>query len=301
MATHSAFTDLSAACRDAAAALAPSVVPIQGRPRHPATALVVAPERLVTTSHSVDWDEDVAVRVADGPLRGSVAGRDAATDLVLLKVPGLTAPPVRLAEGLPETGELALIVGRTWGGHLKARLTALTRIDGPIRLGRGRTVERVLSLDTAPYTGFSGSAVLLSDGAVAGISTTGLMRGAALALTAATIRPTLDALERHGGIKRGYLGISSQPVAIPEAQRAGHSAGQGLLVVGLADGAPAAEAGLLVGDILIAFAGTPVTDPEQLLGRLSADQVGARVPLTVLRGRETVDVAVTIGERAGKA
>ena len=299
MATHTLFADVSNACRDAAATIAPSVLQIQGRPRHPATALVVAPERLVTTSHSVEWDE-IVVRDRGGDRTATVAGRDLATDLVLLRVPGLSAPAVRLAERTPDTGELALIIGRSWGGHLKARLTTVTRVDGPIRVGRGRTLERVLNLDTPPYTGFSGSAVVLPDGTVAGISTTGLLRGAGLALTADAIRPTLDALERHGGVRRGFIGITSQPVAIPAGQRQGGAGDHGLLVVGVAPGTPAAAAGLLVGDILVRFAETAVSDPEQLLGQLTGERVGTSVPVTVVRGREAVELQVAVGERPAR-
>lgn len=300
MSTHAALADLSLACRDAVATLDASVVQIQGRPRHPATALVVGPERLVTTSHSVDWDE-IAVRHPGGGLTATVAGRDVASDLVLLKVPGLAAPAVRWAERTPDTGELAVIVGRSWGGHLKARLTMLTRVDGPIRVGRGRTLERVLNLDTTPYTGFSGSAVLLPDGTVGGISTTGLLRGAGLALTADAIRPALDALERHGGIRRGFIGITSQPVAIPEGQQATGQGDHGLLVVGVAPGTPAAEAGVLVGDILVAFAGAAVSDPEGLLAQLTGDRVGTLATLTVVRGRAAVDLPLTVAERPARA
>jgi len=295
MSNDTTFARLSADCGAACAAIADAIVQIQGRPRHPATAIAVGPERLLTTSHSVEWDDDIQVRHKDRLLRGSVAGRDAVTDLVLLRVPDLAAPVVRFAGRSPATGELALIVGRGWGGHLKSRLTAVSAIEGPIRAGRGRTLGGVLNLDTAPYTGFSGSAVLLPDGSVGGISTTGLLKGAGLALGVETIVPTLAALERDGGIKRGYLGVTSQPVVVPERQRA-TGADHGLLIVGIADGAPAAE-GLLVGDILIGVDGVPVADPEHLLAQLTADRVGSPMGLRVIRGREAVEVAVIIGER----
>ena len=296
MSNDTTFARLSADCRAASATIADSVIQIQGRPRHPATALVIGPERLVTTSHSVEWDDDIQVRHRDQVLRGSVAGRDAVTDLVLLRVPGLNAPAIQFADRSPATGELALIVARGWGGHLKARLTTVSTIDGPIRAGRGRTLAGVLNLDTAPYTGFSGSAVLLPDGRVGGISTTGLLRGVGLALGVETIGPLLAALERDGGIQRGYLGVTSQPVSVPESQRAGGE-DHGLLIVGIAEGAPAAEAGLLVGDILVGVDGRPVSDPEHLLTRLTADRVGSPLALRVIRGRHAVDVSVVVGRR----
>lgn len=300
MTTSNAFADLSNACRDAAARLQPSVVQIQGRPRHPATALAVAPERLVTTSHSVEWDEQVHVWHEGRQLSGAVAGRDVATDLVLLNVPGLKAPAVGFSPRTPGTGELALIVGRSWGGYLKARLTTVTVVEGPVRVGRGRTVQNVLHVDTTPYTGFSGSGVLLPDGTLAGITTTGLVRGVGMAVGAETAKTTIEALERDGSIRRGYLGITSQPLTVPAAQR---QAGveHGLLVVGIAEEAPAATAGVLVGDILVAFDGRPVADPEQLLTRLSGDRIGQAVTLRVIRGRDLIEVPVTVGERPGRS
>ena len=296
MSNDSTFARLSADCRAASAAIADAVIQIQGRPRHPATALVIGPDRLVTTSHSVEWDEDIQVRARGGVLRGSVAGRDAVSDLVLLRVPELAAPAIRFAEHSPATGELALIVGRGWGGHLKTRLTAVSAIEGPVRVGRGRTLAGVLNLDTPPFTGFSGSAVLLPDGTVGGISTTGLLRGAGLALGVETILPTLAALERDGGIKRGYLGVTSQPVEVPERQRTG-GADHGLLIVGIADGAPAAEAGLLVGDILVSVDGGSGIDPEDVLARLTAARVGSSIGVRVIRGRQEVELGVVVGER----
>jgi S1-C subfamily serine protease len=299
MATLTAFAQVSGATRDAARTISPSVISIQGRPRHPATALVVGPERLVTTSHSVEWDDHVRVRVPGAPaLAATVVGRDPATDLVVLQAPGLDAAPVRWAEDTPDTGTLALVLGRGWGGHLAARLVAITRLDGPIRLGRGRTLGQLLGLGLSPYTGFSGSAVVTADGLVAGISTTGLVRGAGLAVPAAAARATVDALARDGRIRRGFLGVSTQPVVVPPSQRPDGGPEAALLVVGVAPESPAAAAGLLVGDILGSFDGAAVSDPEELLSRLTAERIGRSVPIGVTRGRDTQVLTITVGERA---
>lgn len=301
MSHPNAFADVSTACREVTSSVAASVVQVHGRPRRPASALVVAAERVLTTNHSVEWEEDISVKLADGrTLVGSVAGRDAATDLVLLRVPGLDAPAASFSADTPDTGQLGLIVGRTWGGHLRARLTTLTRIEGPVRIGSGRTLERVLSLDAGPYPGFSGSAVVLPDGHIAGLATAGILRGTGLAVPAATLSATIEGLERHGSVRRGYLGITSQPVQIPETQRAGRDQSHGLLVLGLAENGPAATAGVMVGDILVAFDGEGIEDPEHLLARLSGDRIGQTVPLTAIRGRSLSDVPVVIAERPAR-
>ena len=298
MTKFSAFAELSAATRDLASALSTSVVSIQGRPRHPATAIVVAPERLLTTSHSVEWDEHVRVRRSDGPaITASVIGRDTATDLVVLQAPGLAAPPIVWAEETPGTGALGVVLGRGWGGHLVARLVAITRLDGPIRLGRGRTVGQLLGLGLTPYTGFSGSAVVTADGLVAGISTTGLMRGAGLAVPAAVAKAAIEALARDGRIRRGFLGVSTQPVAVPPAQRAESGPESGLLVVDVGADSPAAAAGLLVGDIVVSFDRAAISDPEELLSHLTVERIGRPVQVGVIRGRGAETLTVTVGER----
>jgi S1-C subfamily serine protease len=296
--TPTTFSEISAATRDLARMLAPSVISIQGRPRHPATALVVGPERLLTTSHSVEWDEQVRVRATDGPsLSATVIGRDPATDLVVLQAPGLSATPISWSDQPTDTGALGLVLGRGWGGHLIARLAALTRLDGPIRLGRGRTVGQLLGLGLAPYTGFSGSAVVTADGRVAGISTTGLLRGAGLAVPSSVARAAVEALARDGRIRRGFLGVSTQSVSVPAAQRPVGGPEAGLLVVEVGPGSPASAGGLLVGDIVVSFEGEAVSDPEQLLLCVTADRIGREVQIGVIRGRDPQTLTITVGER----
>src|SRR5262245_38401079 len=276
MATTTLFSELSSSTAAVVSAVGDSVVQIHGRPRRPASGIVIGPERVVTTNHSVEWeDEHLIVRAADGTkLRAEVAGRDSRHDVVLLRVSGLTAAPTPISTAPTATGTLALVVGRTWAGRVQARLSMITDVAGPVRSWRGAPFDRLLSLDIGPFAGFSGSAIVLPDGGLAGIATAGIFRGQGLGVPSATLRQTLDTLERHGTIKRGYLGVTSQPVRLPARQRSGGARETGLLVLGVAPESPAETAGLLVGDVLVGFDGHEVDDPETLLGLLTADRVG---------------------------
>jgi S1-C subfamily serine protease len=91
--------------------------------------------------------------------------------------------------------------------------------------------------------------------------------------------------------------VSSMPVAVPERQRGGRSDAHGLLISQISKQSPADAAGLLVGDIIVAFDRQAVHEAEELITRLRGDRVGKAVPVTVLRGASAVDVTVTIGER----
>jgi serine protease DegQ len=302
MATSTLFSELSSATAAAVSAVADRIVQVHGRPRRPASGIIVGAGRVITTSHSVEWeDEHLTVRAADGrKLRVEIAGRDPRLDVVLLRVADLAASPIAFSSASTPTGSLALVVGRTWAGRVQARLSVITDIAGPVRSWGGAPYDRLLSLDVGPYPGFSGSAVVLPDGGLAGMATAGIFRGQGLGVPSATLQQTVDALEQHGGIKRGYLGVTSQPVRLPARQRAGGSLDSGLLILGVAPDSPADAAGLLVGDVLVGFDGHDVDDPETLLGLLTADRVGRDVPLAVVRGGTPHQVTVAVGERAGE-
>jgi serine protease DegQ len=300
MATSNPFSELSSSTAAAVSAVADRVVQVHGRPRRPASGIVIGPDRVVTTNHSVEWaDEHLVVRAADGSkLRAEIAGRDPRLDLVLLRVQGLTGSQIAFSPAAAPTGSLALVVGQTWAGRVQARLSAITDIAGPVRSWGGAPFDRLLSLDVGPYPGFSGSAIVLPDGRLGGIATAGIFRGQGLGIPSAALQQSLEALEKHGGVKRGYLGVTSQPVRLPARQRAGGAVEGGLLVLGVAPDSPADAAGLLVGDVLVGFDGHDVDDPETLLGLLTADRVGRQVPLALVRGGTPQQVTVAVGERA---
>jgi S1-C subfamily serine protease len=123
------------------------------------------------------------------------------------------------------------------------------------------------------------------------------MRGAAFVIPAELAWRVAKTLEERGSVKRGYLGILSQPVRLPDGQRLGLAQRGGLLVVGVEDGSPAGRGGLIIGDILATLDGQPVEDTEDLLVLLAGERVGQTVPVKIVRGGELQTVEITVGER----
>src|SRR5829696_1098745 len=122
-------------------------------------------------------------------------------------------------------------------------------------------------------------------------------RGAAFAIPADLAWRTAGTLSERGSVKRGYLGILSQPVRLPDGQRLGLTQKGGLLVVGVENDSPAGRGGLIVGDILATLDGQPVEDTDDLLVLLAGDRVGRPVPVGLVRGGELAEVEITVGKR----
>jgi S1-C subfamily serine protease len=108
-----------------------------------------------------------------------------------------------------------------------------------------------------------------------------------------------EALAKHGSVKRGYLGVRTQPVEISEALQSElkRKQGSGLLIVWLEEDGPATKGGAFVGDILVTLNGNPVGDPDDIFVTLGSDVVGKSVPVQVVRGGKLETLKVTVGER----
>jgi S1-C subfamily serine protease len=106
-------------------------------------------------------------------------------------------------------------------------------------------------------------------------------------------------LAKYGYVKRGYIGVRSQPVSLTADMRTtlGREQETGLLLVSIEAGSPAEIAGLIVGDILVAVEGQPVDDHDELLVYLTGQAVGKPTSIQVLRGGQPITIPVTIGER----
>jgi S1-C subfamily serine protease len=134
---------------------------------------------------------------------------------------------------------------------------------------------------------------------VLGINTSGLTNGAAITIPADIAWKIADALVKDGRIKRGYLGIRSQPVEIPDAVQRSlkREQGTGLLIVGVENNSPASKGGLMVGDILIGVAGTPVHHHDELFTSLNGEVAGKSTPIELLRGGQPQTLNIPVGER----
>ncbi len=296
-------SDLLAALSDGMAdvveKIGPSVVRVNGRRRRPASGVIYAPDTVLTASHVLEREEDLTVGVGDGrTLPARFVGRDPSSDLAVLKVEGLNAEAAAPAEGEARIGQLALAVGSPGRGEgPRASLGVVSSVGGPMRTWRGTRLERYIQTDATPHPGFSGGPLIDVRGRVLGIMTTGLARGAALAIPAEIAWRVARTLEERGSVRRGYLGILSQPVRLPDGQRLGLTQRGGLLVVGVEDGSPAGRGGIIIGDILATLDGQPVEDTEDLLVLLTDERVGREAQVQVVRGGELQTLQVTVGER----
>ena len=283
--------DLAAAVKRAA----PAVVAVHAR-RLPSTGIHWRPGIVVTAEHTVRTAEDITVTMADGrSLPAVLAGRDPGTDLAVLRVADAGSVVATLGDDTAlKVGHMVLALGygprASWG--------VISALGPRWRSWRGGDIDRLVRLDLVLYPGFSGGPLVDAAGRVVGLNTSGLARETRLALPVTMVTRVADELLRTGHVSRGYLGLGMQPVRLPEPLRAQLGLGDGALIVVMVEpSGPAARAGLLLGDVLVALDGGPVGDLEDVQARLGSDRVGAEISAVVLRGGVRTELRITVGEQ----
>jgi S1-C subfamily serine protease len=280
---------------------AKSTVLVNARHRFPASGIAYAADLILTAEHVVEREEEISVVLEGGrEIAASVAGRDPGSDLAVLRLaePGAQVAEVETQEA--RVGQVVLALGRPSLGGIEASLGVVSAIAGPARTGRGGLLEKYLRTDTTPFPGFSGGPLINASGRVQGLNTSGFGHGAALTIPASLAWRTAEVLAKHGHVRRGYLGVRSQPVKISAAQQQalGRQQSSGLLLVSVEEGSPAEQGGLLVGDILVGISGQSVADPDELTSSLIGASVGQPTAVQVLRAGQPLDITITVGERS---
>lgn len=317
--------DLSTALAETVENTDQSIVRVNGRRRLPATGIVWSTDGVIVSAHHVvERDEDVTVILFDGTeVSANVVGRDPSTDIVVLRVDAsdnLTAAEFADLDDL-NVGNIVLALGKA-GENVQATLGVVSAISmgnvvrpheeqgseehghgGRHRGRRGRggprrgaTLESYIQTDVVMYPGFSGGPLVDASGKVRGMNTS-IVRGTSVAIPTPTVRNVVEQLLEHGRMKRGYLGITTQPVALPDNIKQELAQETGLLVIGTEPQSPAAAAGMVLGDAVVAVDGNAVATIDELMMQLSGDRIGQTVPFQILRSGGLQEIQVTVGER----
>lgn len=262
---------------------------------------------VVTNSHVVGNHRDVHLALPDGQrLAGRVLGADPDTDLAILKVDGSALPIAALGDsGSLKRGHIAIAIGNPLGFESTVTAGVISALGRSLRSPSGRPIEDVIQTDAALNPGNSGGALVSSLGEVVGISTAMIAgaQGICFAVASNTVKLVLGEVLQHGGVRRAYLGVAADTVNLPRrVADAAHVGSQTAAVLhSIVEGGPAARAGVREGDVLLSLDGRPVEGPGPLLRMLTADAIGQRVRLQVLRQGRLLELDAVLTQRPSGA
>jgi S1-C subfamily serine protease len=285
-------------------AVADSIVTVHGGGRSTSSGVVWRPGVIVTVRQGLRRSDSLQIAYGGDPVQATVGatlvGADAGTDLAVLRVDAGAAKPVETIGAQPaRVGEVVLAVGRSALGDISASSGIIARLGGGWRTWRGGQIDSLIRPDVQLYVGQSGSALVNEGRRVLGINSTALARNAVITIPAATIDRVVDAILERGHVPRPYLGAAMQAVPVPETLRAhfGEGVDEALLVLHVEANAPAAAAGILVGDLVLSVDGKLVHNVHGVQRQLSSLKVGDPVAVVVIRGGVKIDLKVILADR----
>ncbi len=293
------LTNVSNELAAAAETAGQGVVRVEGRRRQAASGIVWSGDGVIVTSHHVvERDDNLKVGLPNGEtVSATLVGRDPSTDLAVLRAEAKGLTPIG-HDSFNElrVGHLVLAVGRP-GKDVNVTLGVVSALGEAWQSALGGKIDHYLQTDVTMFPGFSGGPLIDVNGQALGINTSA-MRDVSLTIPLPTVERIVEALLKHGKIKRGYLGVGTQPVRLPGAVREQFKQETGLLIASVETDSPAEKGGLLIGDTLIQLGGKALRNVDELAAQLSSETVGAASNFTVLRGGQVQQVTVTIGERS---
>jgi S1-C subfamily serine protease len=255
---------------------------------------------IVTADHTVRRDEEITVTLPDNrKVAAKLVGRDSSTDLAVLKLQDVDIPTAEIGNTeLLKVGHMVLAVARPGESGLSASWGVVSAKGGVGRNWCGGQIDSFLRLDLSLYPGFSGGALVDASGTVVGINTSG-PRNMVLAIPVDVVNRVIETLLEKGRIARGYLGLGMQPVVFPDTLKKvlNLSSAGGVIVVNVEPNGPADRAGVLIGDVLLEFDDTPVSDTAEVQAVLSPESVGKTFRVQMIRGGARVEVAIAVSER----
>jgi serine protease Do len=265
--------------------------------------IVTANGRILTNAHVINNADQIVVTLHDGTeLPAKVVGKDTRADLAVLqlegKLPALKPIPWGDSNAL-RLGEIVLAIGDGLGVGKSVSMGIVSAKGRGLRLAE---YEDFIQTDAAINPGNSGGALVNVKGELVGINTaiasrTGGYQGIGFAIPTNMAKPIMEALMKDGKVARGYLGVGIHTVSPQIAKRFGLGAQKGVLVYGVAENGPAAKAGLVEGDVVVAINGTEVKTDDALRKMIGNAKPGATVELQVVhRNAKKTSIKAKLGE-----
>lgn len=285
---HSPLPALSGAIATIVRNAHPSIVAVRSRGAR-ASGFIWRPGLVVTADEALADEGPIEVTLANGErAAATVKGRDASTDVALLRVDAAAAAPVPLVSRPVDTGSLAIVVAGAGGNAIPA-LALVTHAGPAWRSMRGGAIDARIEIEAALRGSAQGALVLDAEGGAFGMAVFGPRRRV-LVVPAATIDRVAATLDAHGKIARGYLGLGLQSVRID-------ADAVGAMVMSVDANGAGAAAGIRQGDVIERFDEHPLDGVATLVRELGADSVGKRVRVAARRAGEPIAFDLTIGTR----
>lgn len=276
------------------------VVALKGRKRISSSGIHWRSGIVVTAEETLRRSEDITVILPDGrTVAATLAGRDPSTDVAVFKLPDAELPIAQIGDAtLLKVGHLVLAVGRSDESSLNASLGTVSALGGSWRSSYGGSIDQFMRLDLTLYPNIEGGPLVDATGRVLGMAVSGPRRSV-LAIPATTVNRVVDQLLQKGHIARGYLGAGMQPVRLPDTLKSALNLGSvgGVIIVNVEPNGPADKAGVMIGDVVVAIDGTPVSDTVDVQAMLGSQSVGQTLNAQIVRGGALVEVVITPAER----
>ena len=264
--------------------------------------IISASGYILTNNHVVEDADEIEVILNDGrKAKAKVIGTDPDTDLAILKVELDKLPVIVLGNSDQlQVGDAVLAIGNPFG-------VGQTVTGGIVSaLGRNQlginTFENFIQTDAAINPGNSGGALVDVNGALMGINTaiysrSGGSMGIGFAIPVSTAKQVLDGIVKDGQVTRGWIGVEPQEINAELAETFNVKVKNGVIITGVLQNGPAAQAGIQPGDVILAIDGKPVSTVAELLGAVAALKPGTAAPVSVLRKGSQTSIAVTPSKR----
>ncbi|MBA4328484.1 MAG: 2-alkenal reductase [Polaromonas sp.] len=271
------------------------------------SGVIVSPNGyILTNNHVVDGADDIEVILNDTrKAKAKVIGTDPETDLAILKIELDKLPVIVLGSSdTAQVGDPVLAIGNPFGVG-QTVTSGIVSALGRNQLGIN-TFENFIQTDAAINPGNSGGALVDTQGRLLGINTaiysrSGGSMGIGFAIPVSTGKQVLESIIKDGQVTRGWIGVEPQDLSPELAEtfgiKPGALGGGGVVITGVLQNGPAAQAGIVPGDVILEVNGKAVGTVSELLTAVAALKPGVSAPLVVWRKDKKTDIAVVPGTR----